>query len=182
MLKRIASDGHRASQVIGSVRGMFQKEGRPREHLAVNDIIGEILVLVQGEVRRHRVTVRSDFGFGLPTIDGDRVQLQQVFLNLVLNAIESMTGVAPRERVLTVGSRVGESETVEITIEDSGVGVAPTDAERIFDAFYTTKSEGIGMGLFICRSIIESHGGRLWVSPRAPHGSIFHVTLPSADR
>jgi signal transduction histidine kinase len=178
VLNSISADGHRASEVIGSVRGMFQKEGGPREQLDVNDVISRILVLVQGEIRKQRVAVRPNLNGGLPPVVGDRVQLQQVFLNLILNAVESMATVSDRERALVLASRPGDDATVLVSIQDSGVGIGSADPERIFDAFYSTKPQGMGMGLFICRSIIESHGGRLWASPSAPHGLTFHVMLP----
>jgi signal transduction histidine kinase len=182
VLKSIVSDGHRASQVIGSVRGMFQKEDRPRSQLAANDVIREILVLVNGEVRRQRVIIRPELSRSLPDVAGDRIQLQQVFMNLILNAVESMANVSERERLLRVKSHVNGSDAVEITVQDSGVGIKAEEAERIFDAFYTTKSEGMGMGLFICRSIVESHGGRLWATPCTPYGSTFHVELPGGTQ
>jgi signal transduction histidine kinase len=157
---------------------MFQKEGGPREQLDVNDVISRILVLVQGEIRKQRVAVRPNLNGGLPPVVGDRVQLQQVFLNLILNAVESMATVSDRERTLVLASRPGDDATVQVSVQDSGVGIGSADPERIFDAFYSTKPQGMGMGLFICRSIIESHGGRLWASPSAPHGLTFHVILP----
>jgi C4-dicarboxylate-specific signal transduction histidine kinase len=179
ILKSIVRDGNRASEVIGSVRGMFQKEDRPRTTLAVNDVIQEILILVNGEVRKHGVAVRSNLQKNLPTVVGDRVQLQQVFMNLILNAVDAMSAVSGRERILSVRSQPDGPGALQVTVQDSGIGIKPEEAERIFEAFYTTKSEGMGMGLFICRSIIESHGGRLWAESCTPHGSAFNVTLPS---
>jgi signal transduction histidine kinase len=182
VLKSIVSDGHRASQVIGSVRSMFQKEDRPREQLAMNDVIREILVLVSGEVRKQRVLIRPDLSRALPDVAGDRIQLQQVFMNLILNAVESMANLSERERLLRVRSQANGSDAVQITVQDSGVGIKAEEVEQIFDAFYTTKPEGMGMGLFICRSIVESHGGRLWATPCTPYGSAFHVELPGSKQ
>ena len=179
ILKSIVRDGNRASEIIGSVRSMFQKEDRPRTTIAVNDVIQEILIFVNGEVRKQRVAVRSSLHKDLPTIVGDRVQLQQVFMNLIMNAVDAMSDVSGRNRILSITSQPDGPGTVQVTVQDSGTGIKPEDVERIFDAFYTTKSEGMGMGLFICRTIIESHGGRLWAESCTPHGSAFNVTLPS---
>jgi len=139
----------------------------------------DVLALVGSEIRKQQILLARELHPDLPQTIGDRTQLQQVFMNLVMNAIESMTKVTNRERLLLVKSYVRDVGNIEITIEDSGSGIDPFEKDRIFDAFYTTKSEGMGMGLFICRSIIEAHGGRLWASPGAHCGSVFHVVLPS---
>ena len=178
-LKDIAVDGQRASQVIGSVRAIFKGDSLGKGQLAVNDVIEDILMLVRGEIRKHCLLVRKDLLPDLPHVDADRTQLQQVILNLIMNAIEAMAHVTGRDRLLVVRSDVYDNENVVIAIEDSGAGINPSDKDRIFDSFYTTKAEGMGMGLFICRSIVEAHGGRLWASPGAHHGSVFHVMLPS---
>jgi signal transduction histidine kinase len=179
-LTSIAEDGHRASQVIGSVRAMFKKDSQKRSELAVNDVIEDVLVLVRGEIQRGGVSLRTELLPDLPHVVADRTQLQQVFLNLIMNAVEAMGAVSNRERLLVVKSDVHDPKTVMIMVEDSGTGIDPSEAERIFDAFFTTKSDGMGMGLVICRSIIEAHGGRLWASPGVPRGTAFHVVLPSA--
>ncbi len=178
-LKDIVVDGQRASQVIGSVRAIFKGDSRGKGQLAVNDVIEDILMLVRGEIRKHCLLVRKDLLPDLPHVDADRTQLQQVILNLIMNAIEAMAHVTGRDRLLVVRSDVFDNENVVIAIEDSGAGINPSDKDRIFNSFYTTKAEGMGMGLFICRSIVEAHGGRLWASPGAHHGSVFHVMLPS---
>src|SRR5262245_26052542 len=178
-LKNIVSDGHRASQVIGSVRTMFRKDGREKDRLSVNSVIEDILALVHGEIRKHRVVVRTALPADLPQVEADRTQLQQVFMNLIVNAVDAMALVADRERILVIKTAVYEPGAVAITVEDSGTGIDPNDMKRIFETFYTTKSDGMGMGLSICRSIIEAHGGRLWASPGASCGSVFHVVLPS---
>jgi signal transduction histidine kinase len=180
-LSNIVRDGHRASNVIKSVREIFKKESQGKGELAINDVIEDILTLVSGEIRKQRLSLRKDLPPALPHVVADRTQLQQVIINLIMNAIEAMTTVTDRERLLAVQTHVCDAGNVVITIEDSGAGIQSSETERIFDAFFTTKSEGMGMGLFICRSIIEAHGGRLWASPGAHHGSIFHVALPSSQ-
>ena len=180
-LKDIATDGQRASHVIGSVRAIFKKESRGKGLLAINDVIEDILTLVRGEIRKHGILLRKDLLRNLPHVDADRTQLQQVIMNLIMNAVEAMAPLMDRERLLVVRSDVFDAGNVVITIEDFGPGFNPGDKDRIFDAFYTTKSEGMGMGLFICRSIVEAHGGRLWASPGAHCGSVFHVVLPSSE-
>jgi len=124
--------------------------------------------------------VRLELAGGLPQVLGDRIQLQQVVLNLVTNAVEAMSGLHDRARMLQVTTNLESPDHVVMTISDSGSGIDPKNAERIFEPFFTTKLRGMGMGLSICRSIVETHGGRLWVSPATPHGSVFHVRLPSA--
>jgi signal transduction histidine kinase len=181
-LTSIANDGHRASQVIAGVRAMFKKDSREKTAIAVNDVIDDVLALVQGEIRKQRVVVRTELLKGLPDVLGDRTQLLQVFLNLTRNALEAMSGVTDRERLLMIKSETGEAGAVVVTVADSGPGVDPGDTKRIFDSFYTTKSDGMGMGLSICRSIVEVHGGRLWASPGPTHGSVFHVELPGSGR
>jgi signal transduction histidine kinase len=181
-LQNIARDGHRASQVIGSVRAMFKKDSREKDRLAVNDVIEDILTLVEGDIRTQRVLVRTELHRELPEVVGDRTQLQQVFMNLIMNAVEAMAPITDRQRLLMVKSQVSEHGMVIVTVEDSGTGIDPKDAERIFDAFYTTKADGMGMGLSICRSIVEAHGGRLWASRGVNFGSIFHVALPRGHR
>ena len=145
----------------------------------VNDLIGEVLAVVRGELDAHRASLRSELSDGLPTVWAAQTQLQQVLLNLVMNAIEAMSSVTTRERVLIVKSEIGESGNVQITVEDTGAGIDPSLVERVFEAFFTTKVGGMGIGLSICRSIVESHGGSLSVSARRPHGSSFCVKLPT---
>ncbi len=176
--KRIAVDGHRAGAVIGSIRAIFKKDVRPRTSLDINELIGEALGLVRGELQMHRVSVQAEPNENLPWVKGDRVQLQQVLLNLITNAIESMAA-SDGARVLGVSSEVQSSSSVMVSVKDTGTGVDPEDVDRIFNPLFTTKSHGMGMGLSICRSIIEAHEGRLWVAPNTPHGSVFHFILPT---
>jgi PAS domain S-box-containing protein len=181
ILKRIVSDGLRASQVVASIRSMFGKDRGETSPLTVNDLIDEVLNLVNGELASHRISLQKELCDGLPKVMADRVQMQQVLLNLIMNAIEAMSSITVRERVLMVKSQAFQSDFVLITLQDSGTGIDPTHMDRIFDAFFTTKDRGMGMGLSICRSIIESHGGQLWAAPHNPHGTIFYVKLPKAD-
>jgi signal transduction histidine kinase len=181
-LKNIANDGHRASKVIESVRAMFKKDSGEKVRLAVNDVIEDVLMLAGGEIHKHRVLVRTDLHRGLPDVVGDRIQLLQVFMNLIRNAVDAMDSVAGRQRLMVVKSNAPEPGTVVVTVEDSGSGIDCNDLERIFTAFYTTKPDGMGMGLSICRSIVEAHGGRLWAAARPSHGSTFHVALPSRQQ
>jgi len=177
-LTQIVDDGHRAGDVITSIRTMFKKESQERMFLDVNDIVRDVLVMVEGEFRTQRVSVSADLSEELPKVLADRVQFQQVFLNLIMNAIEAMASIDDDTRLLRIRSETHGASGILVTVEDSGLGIDAKDRERIFDAFFTTKSTGMGMGLAICRSIIESHDGRLWASPGATRGSIFHVTLP----
>jgi C4-dicarboxylate-specific signal transduction histidine kinase len=179
VFKRIVDDGHRASQVIASVRAMFRRDRREKSPVSIRDVVREVLALVHGELETHRVSLRVELHPELPRIIADRVQLQQVLINLVVNAIEAMSSVANYERSLLIKSEPLGTREVLIMVEDSGPGIGPNDSGRIFDAFFTTKSQGMGLGLSICQSIIESHGGRLWASERIPRGAVFHVQLPS---
>ena len=147
----------------------------------MNDLVGEVLTLIRGELEGHQVSLQTEMLEGLPPVMAQRVQLQQVILNLIINAVDAMSSVTDRERILTVRSRLCESNRVLITLEDSGTGIDPSHMDHIFDAFFTTKPHGMGMGLSICHLIIESHGGRLWASARSPHGSMFCVELPSSE-
>ena len=185
-LKRIVADGHRASEVISGIRAMFKKEGQLTGPQDMSELVREVLTLVRGEVAGQGISVRTELSNALPQISVSRVQLQQVIANLVMNAVDAMSTVANRARVLRVKTGVNElkpNETMAllITVEDTGIGIDPNDFDRIFDPFYTTKSHGMGMGLSICRSIIEIHGGRLTVSRGEPNGAIFQVSLPTSS-
>ena len=179
VLKRIIDDGHRASHIIASIRAMFRKDQRENSPVSIRDLVGEVLALVRHELEGQRVSQRVELHPELPPVVADRLQLQQVLLNLIMNAVEAMSSAEDRERSLLVKSELYEAGDVLISIEDSGPGIDPDNMDRIFDAFFTTKSHGMGLGLSICQSIVESHGGRLWASARSPHGSIFYVQLPS---
>jgi signal transduction histidine kinase len=178
-LKRIVDDGHRASQVIASIRAMFGKGAQERARVDVNDVINEVMALMQAELHSQHVSVQSELLDELPQVLAHRVQLQQVILNLITNAAEAMHAITDRARMLRVTSQKQDDGSVLVTVADTGTGIDPDDMDRMFDAFFTTKANGMGMGLSICRSIIKAHGGRLWASAGVPHGSIFHVVLPT---
>jgi PAS domain S-box-containing protein len=173
---RSAKNGTRAAEIIGRIRLLFQKGTPQRELVDVNEVIREIIVLLRSEATRYSISVRTELGTGFPELIGDSVQLQQVFMNLLLNGIEAMKDVAGR-RELSVKSQMAKDEQLLISISDTGSGLPP-QANQIFDAFFTTKLHGTGMGLSISRSIVESHGGRLWAADNAPRGATFHITLP----
>jgi PAS domain S-box-containing protein len=179
-LKRVVEDAHRASEVIASVRAMFGKDHREKSLLKINDLICHVLSIVHGEMESQEVSLQVELPEKIPKILADRMQLQQVLLNLFTNAVEAMGSVTDRARMLSIKSEIHDRDGVLITIKDTGPGIDPLNMDRIFDAFFTTKSHGMGMGLSICRSIIEGHGGRLWAAPGSPHGSIFYLTLPAA--
>jgi PAS domain S-box-containing protein len=177
-LHDIVRDGKRAGDVIARIRALTKRTSPPREKLDLNETIGEVLAIVGDEARKNSVVIRTQFADGLSTVSGDRVQLQQVLLNLIMNAMEAMSSVQERARELTIVTRNVAPEEVQITVEDSGTGLDPSARGRIFEAFYTTKAGGMGMGLSISRSIIENHGGRLWATSNDGPGTSFHFTLP----
>jgi PAS domain S-box-containing protein len=174
----IIDDGNRASEVIRRVRALAKKSDIEKVPLDVNDAVWEIIALVQRELISYRVSLRTELAPALPTILGDRVQLQQVIINLVMNGIEAMQSVTDRRRELVIRSRQHETQQVLVSVTDCGIGIAAENADRLFNAFFTTKSGGMGMGLSICRSIMEAHGGRLWATANVPHGATFQFTLP----
>jgi len=176
-VERIIRDGNRASDVIAKIRALLRKTGTEKERLDMNDVIREVVALAQSEVRRNGVALRAQLEGNIPPVLGDRVQLQQVVLNLIMNGIEAMSTVGDRARELIISTRSGEIDQVHVTVQDSGIGLDPQRMERIFDAFYTTKSEGMGMGLAISRSIVENHDGRLWAVPNDGPGATFQFTL-----
>jgi signal transduction histidine kinase len=174
--KQIAADGLRAGAVIRSIRAIFKKDARNRASLDVNDLIGESLALVRDDLQKHRIQVRAEPNAQLPQVIGDRIQLQQVLLNLITNAIDSMAA-KDGARVLYVRSEVHDGGGVKVSVADTGTGIGSQDLERIFNPLFTTKSGGMGMGLSICRSIMEAHDGRLWVAPNKPEGTVFQFIL-----
>ncbi len=176
-VQRIIRDGKRASEVIARIRNLSKKTSADKEPLDVNETIAEVVAFTQGEVRRTRVTLRTDLARDLPRVMGDRVQLQQVVLNLVLNGLEAMGAVADRPRELVIETKREAAEHVRVAVRDAGVGLDPESINRLFDAFYTTKRGGMGMGLSISRSIIENHGGRLWAVSNEGPGAPFLFTV-----
>ena len=181
-VERIIKDGYRASEVISRVRSLVKKAPPRNDLVDLNEVIVEVLALAQNEARRNRVFMKRELASDLPPVIGDRVQLQQVILNLIMNGLEAMAKVNEGARELTVSSSKDESDNLIVAVRDSGVGLDQADLERVFDAFFTTKPDGMGMGLAICRTIIESHGGRLWATANSPSGAVFQFTLPAASK
>jgi signal transduction histidine kinase len=175
---RIVIDGRHAGAMVENIRASFKRDARTWTSLDVNNLIQEALALVRDDLLTHRIAVHADCNEGLPLIEGDQIQLHQVLVNLIMNGIDSMA-TEERERVLCVRSEVHDFGTVMVSVEDTGKGVEPSAIDRIFDPLFTTKAHGMGMGLSICRSIIEAHGGRLWVTANLPRGAIFHFTVPA---
>ena len=173
------SDGHRASEVIQRLRALCRKTDPQKAPLDINVVIEEALLLVQREVLDHRVVLLRDLAPALTPVLGDRVQLQQVIINLVMNGMEAMADVTDRPRDLLIRSQLRAPDQVVVAVQDSGIGIEPQNADRLFGSFYTTKPGGMGMGLSISRSIIEAHDGRLWASPNSGPGATFQFTLPS---
>ncbi len=180
LFKRIATDGHRAGEVVESIRANFKTDRVTRTSLDVNELIGEALSLERGDLQKHRILVRAETAAKLPEVLGNRIQLQQVLVNLITNAIDSMAA-KDEPRVLCVKSEVYEDDGVMISVADSGTGISPQNLDRIFNPLFTTKSDGMGMGLSICRAIIEAHDGRLWAAPNIPQGAVFQFTLHRHD-
>jgi PAS domain S-box-containing protein len=174
----IVRDGRRASEVLKRIRAMSKNSAPERGQVDVNHAIAEVLALTRDELLRHRVSVQTDLHSNLPTIMADRVQLQQVVLNLIMNGIDAMRAVADRSRILTVRSLLSDRGNIAVNVADSGIGLDPANRERIFDTFFTTKPEGMGMGLAISNTIIEAHRGRLWAESGSPFGAVFAFTLP----
>jgi PAS domain S-box-containing protein len=180
-IKRTADAGHRASQVIDGIRAIFQKGSQKKESVNVNRLIREVLELTRGEAEKKRVIVRLGLPDEMRRVLANRNQLQQVILNLITNAIEAMDGVTDGQRLLQVTSKFRAPQSVLIAVEDSGPGIDPKNVNRVFDPFFTTKSHGMGMGLSICRSIVEAHDGRLSTRPAAYRGSVFEIVLPAEE-
>jgi C4-dicarboxylate-specific signal transduction histidine kinase len=177
-LGRIVKEGNRATDVIGRIRALIKKAPPRKDSLEINEAILEVIALTRGEAVKNGVSVQTQLAEGLPLIQGDRVQLQQVILNLIINAAEAMNGVSEGSRELQIGTGKDASGGVLVAVQDSGPGLKPESSDRLFDAFYTTKPGGMGMGLSICRSIVEGHGGRIWVSRNAGPGATVQFTVP----
>jgi len=168
-----------ASDVIARIRALSRKGALETAQLNINEIIDDVIALIRREIDVHSVSLRLDLGSSLPPVDGDRVQLQQVVMNLLMNGIQAMNPVTGRRRELRIRSREHGSDQILVAVEDSGTGVELENVDRVFNAFFTTKPDGMGMGLSICRSIIEQHGGRIWASRNSGAGSTFEFTLPA---
>ena len=176
-LEEIVADGTRASAIIARIRAFIKKTPAEKNRLDVNEVVREVLAMMGHGFEENRIVVQSELAEALPLLLGDRVQLQQVLLNLTMNGVEAMTAIIDRPRLLWVQSRIDESGDVLIAVRDSGTGLG-LEADRVFTPFFTTKANGMGMGLSISRSLIEAHGGRLWATPNFPHGTVFSFTLP----
>jgi signal transduction histidine kinase len=177
-LEQIRNSAYRARDLIGSIRAMVKRDGRNRAALNLNDLVHEVLALMKGEFQRNRISVELELDEHLPLTKGDRIQLQQVLTNLMANAIEAMAG-KKWPRILRIKSATQEPGGVLISVADTGEGIDPKIVDRIFNPLFTTKSNGMGLGLAICRSIIEGHDGRLWVSAGPEGGSVFQFVLPA---
>jgi PAS domain S-box-containing protein len=175
----IAQAGTRAGAIISRIRALVKKEAPEKTRLDINEVVEEVLPLTSGQLGKHQVCVKTELFPGLPEVLGDRVQLQQVILNLMMNAIEAMTSILDRPRVLLLRTQAHESDGLSVAVRDSGTGLDPGNTTRIFETFFTTKPNGMGMGLSICRSIIETHGGRLWAEPNDGPGATFQFNLPA---
>ena len=177
-LTQIVDAGLRASDVVKGIRAMFKKDTDVKTLLDINRIILEVLGIMRIDLQKHEVTVQLDLDEQLPPIVGERVQLQQVLLNLIMNAVEAMDGVKDRGRILRIKSALTAANRLLVVVKDTGTGIDADAIKRVFDPMFTTKSHGMGMGLSICRSIVEAHHGRLWALPDEDHGSVFQFELP----
>jgi signal transduction histidine kinase len=173
----IVENGNRASDVISRIHAFIKKTPPRKDALEINKAILEVTSLTHGEAVKNRISMQTQLTEGLPLVQGDRVQLQQVILNLIINAVEAISGMSEGARELLISTEKTKSNGALVMVRDSGPGLDPANLERIFEAFYTTKSTGLGMGLSICRSIIEAHGGRLWATASVPHGATLQFTL-----
>jgi PAS domain S-box-containing protein len=178
-VENMINEGRRASEIVLRVRSLTKGEAPQKTQLELNDVVNEVVALVQRQVVHHRIALQLRLASGLPPVLGDRVQLQQVLINLVINGIQAMADVGANPRELLIESHRDNDEHLVVAVQDCGPGIDPANADRLFDAFFTTKSNGMGMGLSICRSIIEDHGGRVWASSNAGHGATFQFSLPS---
>ena len=176
--RRSIRDANRAADIISRLRALFAKKQVRIDPVDLNDASREVISLALRELESSQVILRSEFAEDLPLVKGDRIQLQQVLLNLIRNASDAMRDIDDRQRELAITTSKAEPDGVLVSIQDSGPGIDPTRLDRIFDAFYTTKPDGLGMGLSVCRTIVEAHGGTLWATAASPHGAIFQLILP----
>jgi C4-dicarboxylate-specific signal transduction histidine kinase len=182
LIDRIISDARRTADIVRRIRDFSKKAPARRESLEINEAILDIMGLARVPTSDNGVVTKVQLAEGLRPILGDKVQLQQVILNLIMNAIEAMSGVREGPRELLISTSAIESDGVLVAVRDTGPGLSQASAAHLFDAFYTTKSSGLGMGLSICRSIVEAHGGRLWAAPNEPRGAVFCMTLPAGEK
>jgi PAS domain S-box-containing protein len=177
-LTHIVNDARRASEVIGGIRLMFKRDNQATALQDVNELIREVLTLVRSEVENHRVVIYPQLLDDLPQVPVNRIQLRQVIVNLLMNAVDAMDAVTDSARVVRIKTEIYDPNYLLIAVEDTGTGIDPKNIDRIFDAFFSAKPNGMGMGLSICRSIIEAHGGRVWATTNVPRGAVFQFTLP----
>jgi two-component system sensor kinase FixL len=180
-VESMINDGKRASEVVSRLRALSKKTDPQRLRLDLNEVIDEVILLFQRELLNNRVALRLELASTLPPVLGDRVQLQQVLMNLLINAIQAMASVTGQPREVLIRSRRHDANQVVLEVVDSGIGITPENADRLFSAFFTTKPDGMGIGLSICRSIIEAHGGRIWASPNTGPGVTLQFTLPLSE-
>jgi C4-dicarboxylate-specific signal transduction histidine kinase len=178
-LERIVKDAHRGSEVLDRIRGLIRKAPQPKEPVNLNEVIGEVIEITQSQAQKGGVSVEAQMASGLPRVDGDRVELQQVVLNLVMNALEAMSGAGVVKGELRICTQTNEAGQVWVCVSDSGPGFGAHSIGQLFTPFYTTKPTGLGMGLSICRSIIETHGGQLWIEANQPCGAVVQFVLPA---
>ena len=176
--ENIIQDGTRAGAVLGRIRSLFKKESAAQDWLDMNEVIGELTIFLRDEANRRGISIRTDLARDLPRVKGDRVQLQQVVLNLLMNGMDAMNGFSGREKQLLIRSKRQDTRAILISVEDSGIGLRPEIESRVFEPFFTTKPQGIGMGLSISRSIVESHSGHLWAESGRSNGALFQFTIP----
>jgi C4-dicarboxylate-specific signal transduction histidine kinase len=181
-LECVVGDADRAGDIIDRIRDQIKKTPPRKRRFDLNEAINEVITLARSAITENGVSVQTRLKEALPPVEGDRVQLQQVVLNLILNAVEAMSSGEAGARELLISTEQSRTNTVLMAVRDSGPGISAQHLERVFEAFYTTKTSGIGMGLSICRSIIDAHGGRLWAEANEPRGAVFQFTLPSADK
>jgi signal transduction histidine kinase len=177
----VVADTDRAREIIDRIRDHIRKAPPRKARFDLNDAIAEVIVLGRSAITKKGASVQTRLAEGLFPVEGDRVQLQQVILNLVLNAVEAMSSIEAGPRDLLIGTEQTQGNGVLVTVRDSGPGIDPENLERVFEAFYTTKTSGVGIGLSICRSIIDAHGGRLWADANKPRGAVFRFILPGAE-
>jgi signal transduction histidine kinase len=182
LLERIAKDGRRVGNVVDRTRDLVKKAPLRMEPVEMNGAISEVIELTRGEATKNHISMRAQLAEDLPLVVADRIQLQQVMLNLIVNATHALIEGSHAERELVISTSTNGSSDVLVSVRDSGKGISPQQLERLFDPFYTTKPSGMGMGLSICRSIVEAHGGRIWVTANAPQGAAFYFTLPAASK
>ena len=180
---RVVKAGNEAGEVIGRIRALVKKAPPRTDELEINDVVREVIALTHAEVTKNGVSLQTALAADLPLVQGDRVQLEQVILNLIVNAVEAMSGVGEGPRALLIGTGIDDASSgVTVAVQDSGPGLNPQNFDRLFDPFYTTKPDGMGMGLSICRSIVEAHGGRVWIARGPGPGLTVQFTVPVGDR